>query len=47
MEFDNITDIFQKERVNSVVSQDMLVELGNNFGEVLMSSNPFKESGHS
>ncbi len=46
MKLDNITDIFQKEWVYPIISQDMLVELGNDLGEVLMASNLFKEGRH-
>ena len=46
MKFDNITDIFQKERIYPIIGQDMLVELGDDLGEVLMASNFFEEGCH-
>ena len=46
VEFNNITDILQKEQVNPIVCQNMLVELGDDLCEVLIASDPFAESGY-
>lgn len=46
MKFNDVTDILQKKWVDSVISQDVLVELGYDSSQVLMASDFFEESGH-
>jgi len=46
VQFNNITDVLQKEWIDSIVCQNMLVKLSDYSSEVLVTSNFFKKSGH-